>query len=64
MKTAAWKQSMEIVFQNPNVVSFILIKKQLDFVNNLIMNLKFIDLPNNLSFFLFKFYFLRIFYDW
>lgn len=64
MKTAAWKQSMEIVFQNPNVVSFILIKKQLDFVDNLIMNLKFIDLPNNLSFFLFKFYFLRIFYDW
>lgn len=51
MKTAAWKQSMEIVFQNPNVVSFILIKKQLDFVNNLIMNLKFIDLPKNLSFF-------------
>lgn len=64
MKTAAWKQSMEIVFQNPNVVSFILIKKQLDFVDNLIMNLKFIDLPKNLSFFLFKFYFLRIFYDW
>lgn len=55
MKTAAWKQSMEIVFQNPNVVSFILIKKQLDFVNNLIMNLKFIDLPNNLSFFYLNF---------
>lgn len=64
MKSAAWKQSMEIVFQNPNVVSFILIKKQLDFVDNLIMNLKFIDLPNNWRFFLFKFYFWRIFYDW